>query len=97
MNSDYSISHFSTRKFSNAEENDLWYAMARATPSDPALKDLNVVDFMNSWTKQAGYPVVNVNRNYETGHVEFEQVKSFSSLDISFFGSSTHRFNLYFK
>ncbi|CAH0703057.1 unnamed protein product [Spodoptera exigua] len=60
-------------KYSNAEENDLWYAMAKATPSDPALKDLNVVNFMNSWTRQAGYPVVSVTRDYETGRVEFEQ------------------------
>ncbi|CAH0605705.1 unnamed protein product [Chrysodeixis includens] len=60
-------------KFANAEENDLWSAMAKATLSDPSLKDLNVVDFMNSWTKQAGYPVVKVNRNYETGKIEFEQ------------------------
>ncbi|KAF9413917.1 hypothetical protein HW555_008007 [Spodoptera exigua] len=60
-------------KYSNAEENDLWYAMAKATPSDPALKDLNVVNFMNSWTRQAGYPVVSVTRDYETRRVEFEQ------------------------
>ncbi|KAJ8727749.1 hypothetical protein PYW07_001868 [Mythimna separata] len=60
-------------KYSNAEENDLWTAMAKATPSDPLLKDLNVVAFMNSWTKQAGYPVVKVNRDYEKGTVEFEQ------------------------
>lgn len=49
--------------------------MAKATLSDPTLKDLNVVDFMNSWTKQAGYPVVKVNRNYATGKIEFEQVR----------------------
>ncbi|PZC72295.1 hypothetical protein B5X24_HaOG211628 [Helicoverpa armigera] len=60
-------------KYSNAEENDLWDAMSRATISDPTLKDLSVVQFMNSWTRQAGYPVVNVNRNYDNGHVEFEQ------------------------
>ncbi|KAJ8733110.1 hypothetical protein PYW08_001408 [Mythimna loreyi] len=60
-------------KYSNAEENDLWAAMAKATLSEPSLSDLNVVAFMNSWTKQAGYPVVKVNRNYETGQVELEQ------------------------
>uniref|UniRef100_A0A2A4JG16 Aminopeptidase n=1 Tax=Heliothis virescens TaxID=7102 RepID=A0A2A4JG16_HELVI len=60
-------------KYSNAEENDLWDAMSKATVTDPSLKDLNVVQLMNSWTRQAGYPVVNVNRNYEKGHVEFEQ------------------------
>ncbi|XP_075971887.1 aminopeptidase N-like isoform X2 [Anticarsia gemmatalis] len=60
-------------KYSNAEETDLWQSMSKATQSDPSLRDLSVVDFMNTWTKQAGYPVVNVNRNYKTGSVEIEQ------------------------
>jgi aminopeptidase N len=62
------------RKYSNAEENDLWKAMSKATESDPILKDLSVVNFMNSWTRQAGYPVVKVNRNYDRGLLEIEQV-----------------------
>lgn len=65
---------FFVRKYLNAEETDLWESMSKATKSDPALKDLSVVDFMKTWTKQAGYPVVNVNRNYENGKIEFEQV-----------------------
>ncbi|CAH1647287.1 unnamed protein product [Spodoptera littoralis] len=60
-------------KYSNAEENDLWHAMSKATPSDPSLQDLNVVDFMNSWTRQAGYPVLSVHRDYDSGRVQFEQ------------------------
>lgn len=60
-------------KYSNAVENDLWKSMTKATQSDPSLKDLSVVDFMNTWTKQAGYPVVNINRNYDTGAIEIEQ------------------------
>ncbi|XP_047984408.1 aminopeptidase N-like isoform X2 [Leguminivora glycinivorella] len=66
--------------YTNAEENDLWAAMSTAVKSDPNLGQLSVVDFMNSWTRQAGYPVVNVNRNYETGDVMFEQ-KLFTSSD----------------
>ncbi|XP_072939414.1 aminopeptidase N-like [Epargyreus clarus] len=65
-------------KYQNAEENDLWEAMSEATREDPALKELSVVKFMNSWTRQAGYPVVNVNRNYDTGYVTFQQ-KLFTS------------------
>ncbi|XP_063619786.1 aminopeptidase N-like [Cydia splendana] len=66
--------------YSNAEENDLWAAMSTAVKSDSNLGQLSVVDFMNSWTRQAGYPVVNVNRNYENGDVMFEQ-KLFTSSD----------------
>lgn len=62
------------RKYSNAEENDLWEAMSNVTETDPELKDRSIVTFMNSWTRQAGYPVINVFRNYETGVTHFEQV-----------------------
>ncbi|XP_028036117.1 puromycin-sensitive aminopeptidase-like isoform X3 [Bombyx mandarina] len=60
-------------KFSNAEENDLWAAMSRAVSSERALDGESVVRLMNSWTRQAGYPVVTANRNYDTGAVEIEQ------------------------
>ncbi|KAG6450131.1 hypothetical protein O3G_MSEX006401 [Manduca sexta] len=60
-------------KYSNAEENDLWTAMSKAVQTDGALAGQSVVEFMNSWTRQPGYPVVYVNRNYETGVVEIEQ------------------------
>ena len=43
--------------------------MAKGSLSDPSLSDLNVVDFMNS-----RHPAVNVNRNYEKGQIELEQV-----------------------
>ncbi|KAM3958518.1 aminopeptidase N [Aphomia sociella] len=60
-------------QYTNAEENDLWESMSKATDVLPEFKDLSLVEFMNSWTRQAGYPVVNVKRNYETGEVEFRQ------------------------
>lgn len=72
--------HLFHRKYTNAEENDLWTAMSKATQSDPNLGGLSVVDFMNSWTRQAGYPVVNVKRNYDTGEVTFEQVSRILSV-----------------
>ncbi|XP_028157781.1 leucyl-cystinyl aminopeptidase-like isoform X3 [Ostrinia furnacalis] len=68
-------------KYTNAEENDLWQAMEKATRTDPTLKDLSVVNFMNTWTRQAGYPVVKVNRNYEKGLIEIEQKLFTSALD----------------
>ncbi|XP_023943504.2 aminopeptidase N isoform X2 [Bicyclus anynana] len=60
-------------KYQNAEENDLWDAMSEATRSDPSLRGLSVKQFMNSWTRQPGYPVVNVLRDYDSGHVTFRQ------------------------
>lgn len=70
--------YLNTWKYSNAEENDLWEAMSTAVQADPSLAGQSVVEFMNSWTRQAGYPVVKVNRNYQTGVVEVEQ-RLFSS------------------
>lgn len=37
--------------------------------------DSNLVDTLRSWTHQAGYPVVNVNRNYEEGTFTLTQTK----------------------
>ncbi|CAH2244796.1 jg5146 [Pararge aegeria aegeria] len=67
----------------NAEENDLWDAMSEATKSDPSLKGLSVKEFMNSWTRQPGYPVVNVNRDYDTGYVTFQQELFRNSPELS--------------
>lgn len=52
---------------SNAEEDDLWQAMA--SKSD----NVSVVKFMNSWTKQAGYPLVNVTRDCDKNKIVFKQ------------------------
>ncbi|CAG4917210.1 unnamed protein product [Colias eurytheme] len=65
--------YLDTWKYRNAEENDLWKAMSQATRNTDSLKDVSIVSFMNSWTRQAGYPVVNVKRDYATGNVVFEQ------------------------
>ncbi|XP_050343217.1 aminopeptidase N-like isoform X2 [Nymphalis io] len=75
------LSYLNEWKYQNAEENDLWNAMSKATKSDPKFKDLSVVKFMNTWTRQPGYPVVNVRRNYTTGSVIFQQKLFTSSED----------------
>ncbi|XP_068631162.1 aminopeptidase N-like [Battus philenor] len=60
-------------KYSNAVENDLWQAMDDAMKGNTTLQHLSIVDFMNTWTRQPGYPVVKVERNYETGQVHLSQ------------------------
>lgn len=34
----------------------------------------NVEDVMETWTSQSGYPLLNVERNYEDGSITFSQV-----------------------
>ncbi|XP_069358351.1 aminopeptidase N-like [Maniola hyperantus] len=67
------VGYLNKWKYHNAEENDLWDSMSEATSSDPSLKGLSVKEFMNTWTRQPGYPVVNVHRDYDTGYVTFQQ------------------------
>ncbi|CAG9795016.1 unnamed protein product [Diatraea saccharalis] len=65
-------------KYTNAEENDLWQAMSKATSTEPSLQGVSIVEMMNTWTRQAGYPVLNVTRDYYNGQAEFHQ-RLFSS------------------
>jgi aminopeptidase N len=48
--------------FSSATQRDLWTYMSQATNST-----IDVGLIMDGWTRQAGYPVVEVNRVYNTG------------------------------
>lgn len=61
------INYINIWQNANAEENDLWQAMA--SKSD----NVTVVEFMNSWTKQAGYPLVNVTRYCDKNEIVFKQ------------------------
>ncbi|KAJ2952379.1 hypothetical protein O0L34_g4663 [Tuta absoluta] len=60
-------------KYSNAEENDLWSAMSAAAAGEPRLSGRSLVDFMNTWTRQPGYPAVTAIRNYTTNTVTLQQ------------------------
>jgi len=60
--------------YSNADQDDLWEYLNVAGHEDNTLpSDLNLKDIMDTWTLQMGYPVVNVERNYETQSVSFQQ------------------------
>lgn len=50
----------------NAEQDDLWKYIEKAenenrSPSKTACSSDSIAKFMDSWTKQSGYPVVNIN------------------------------------
>lgn len=57
------------RKFRATNEDELFETFANVTG------ELNLVDILRSWTHQAGYPVVNVNRNYDAGTFVLTQQK----------------------
>jgi aminopeptidase N len=67
----------SRRKYSNAEESDLWEALTeqiRETPASLLPGNVTVKQVMDTWTLQNGYPVLTVTRNYNDGSATISQV-----------------------
>jgi aminopeptidase N len=65
------------RKYGNAAESDLWEALTEETRGLqesflPA--NLTVKQVMDTWTKQDGYPVLSVTRDYNNGSARLSQV-----------------------
>nr|XP_045613537.1 aminopeptidase N-like [Procambarus clarkii] len=57
-------SYLNAFQLSNAEQDDLWLHLTQAAHEDGSLpEDLSVKAIMDSWTLQAGYPVITVVRN----------------------------------
>ena len=61
-------------KYGNAQQDDLWQSLTEVAAHEKSLRnDLNVKTIMDTWTLQMGYPVVNVQRNYETNEIKLNQ------------------------
>lgn len=56
-------------QYANANADDLWKAMSLK------IKESTVKDVMNTWTTQAGFPVVTATKNYESKQVTISQVR----------------------
>ncbi|XP_077297060.1 aminopeptidase N-like isoform X2 [Arctopsyche grandis] len=54
-------------QFKNAKQNDLWKAFSSVAGNTKLPPKVSVANFMDSWTLQAGYPVIDVTRHYENG------------------------------
>ncbi|XP_045472609.1 leucyl-cystinyl aminopeptidase-like [Harmonia axyridis] len=65
-------------KYHNFDENDLWAALKNTTPSENFPRELNIDIVMKSWTKQDGFPLVTVLRDYDTGITTVTQRKFYS-------------------
>nr|CAD7397317.1 unnamed protein product [Timema poppensis] len=62
-----SISYAKGGHHNTAEANDLFTALHTSFLTVNPTSEINVMDIMNTWTTQMGYPVITVNRNYDTG------------------------------
>lgn len=76
------ILHFRNfRAYKAATGDDLWNSIQSALDSNyPNLlpNGLTIPEIMQTWENQAGYPVVWVVRDYETGLVTFSQVRIYN-------------------
>ena len=61
--------------FGAAEQDDLWRHLTAQAHEDSTLsKEVTVKEIMDTWTLQMGYPVVNVERDYDKSTAIVRQV-----------------------
>jgi aminopeptidase N len=68
------------KKFQAAEQDDLWRHLTQQGHRDGTVdKDYQVKTIMDTWTLQMGFPVVNVERNYQDNSAILTQKRFFLS------------------
>ncbi|XP_029165352.1 aminopeptidase N-like [Nylanderia fulva] len=77
------IKYLQVHEYSSATPDDLWKALQDAlNESDVLHNDFKIKEVMDTWFKQAAYPVVTIDRNYDTGEIKVTQKSvKFSSLN----------------
>lgn len=60
-------------KFQNFDEADLWRAVKETIKPNDLPEDLHIDKALGSWTKQYGFPLVELSRDYEKGTATLEQ------------------------
>jgi aminopeptidase N len=66
-------------EYANAKQDDLWSALTEIAHNRQALpKELSVKEIMDTWTLQVGYPLIQIDRNYDTNSAEITQMRFLS-------------------
>lgn len=61
-------------KYNNAEQDNLWESLTEVAHQHESLdKSLSIKRIMDTWTKQTGYPIITVTRNYNNNSAEVVQ------------------------
>ncbi|XP_044745321.1 uncharacterized protein LOC123307169 [Coccinella septempunctata] len=64
--------------YKNYDEDDLGAALKETSKSENFPEQADIHEVFSSWTKQVGYPLVEVNRNYDTGSAKLQQRRFYS-------------------
>lgn len=68
------------RSYESATEDDLFQGISDAVTEDNALDPrYSVAEIMRSWTRQSGFPLLNVTRDYHNGNIFLSQDRYFNN------------------
>lgn len=71
------------RSLNSATEEHLFKGIADAVKEDNRLgANYSVPDIMRSWTRQSGFPILNVTRDYNNGHMIVAQTRYYNNADL---------------
>lgn len=62
-------------KYDSAEEGNLWTVLTKEGHENGVLpKDITIQNLIESWVRNDGFPVLEIDRNYDDGSVRISQV-----------------------
>ena len=65
------------------QHDDFWHAMNQQARADSVLPiGIDVKSIMDTWTTQAGFPLITITRNYATGVNRIQQVSGVTLIHI---------------
>ncbi|KAH8382719.1 hypothetical protein KR009_004927, partial [Drosophila setifemur] len=80
------MSYLQKYSYKNAEQDNLWESFTQAAHNKSALPEsYEIKTIMDSWTLQAGYPVINVTRDYSGKNAELSQERYLSRSQMTHF------------
>lgn len=71
------------RSLNSATEEDLFQGIAQAVKEDNRLPaNYRVPDIMRSWTRQSGFPILNITRDYNNGYAIVSQTRYYNNAEL---------------